>query len=168
MVTLSSGEWTIDWQIHGHRRRRSLSRLIHFSHVHIQTPKFQREPALWLSFSAPILSPLSLLLLHLLLHCLVHHHHHHQVSLSLSLSLSLSHLLFLFTFLIVADKIFMHISLSHWIRIEQRHCCFIIYSLVATLPYFIFNHILSWVFLQTRKDHFNLHLYLLAWVASKG
>ena len=48
------------------------------------------------------------------------------------------------------------------IPIEQRGCCFIIYSPVATLPYFIFNHILSWVFLQTHKDHFNLHLYLLA------
>ena len=130
-------------------------RLIHFPHIHFQTTKFQREPALWLSFSAPILSPLSLLL-HLLLHCLVHHHH------QVSLSLSLSHFLFLFTFLTAADTIFMHISQSQRIRIEQRLCCFIIYSLVATLLYFIFNHILSWVFLQTRKDHFNLHLYLLA------
>ena len=48
------------------------------------------------------------------------------------------------------------------IPIEQRDCCFIIYSPVATLPYFIFNHILNWVFLQTRKNHFNLHLHLLA------
>ena len=48
------------------------------------------------------------------------------------------------------------------IPIEQHDFCFIIYSSVVTLPYFIFNHILNWVFLQTRKDHFNLYLYLLA------
>ena len=54
------------------------------------------------------------------------------------------------------------------IPIKLHDCCFIIYSPIATLPYFIFNHILSWLFLQTCKDHFNLHMYLLVWVASKG
>ena len=76
----------------------------------------------------------------------------------------------LITTLRLSDKLY-ESSTKYYLKgipIEQCDCCFIIYSPVATLPYFIFNHILSWVFLQTCKDHFNLHLYLLAWVASKG
>lgn len=141
MVTLSSGEWTIDWQIHGHRRRRRRSslRLIHFPHIHIQTTKFQREPALWLSFSAPILSPLFLLLLLPLLHCLVHHHH------QVSPSISLSHLLFLFTFLFVADTflyIFPKVNESQLSKVNVVFikCSLVAYSIAYSVGFF-FKHV---------------------------